>query len=504
MRKLFLVAALMGTISLAAQETYENAKLVGDDLNGTARYIGLGGAMEALGADLSTIGSNPAGLGLFRHSTASLSGSLVIQSGAPGYASGDKTRASFDQAGFVYALKTGDNSFLNFGINYHKSKNFSYILAAADGLNNASQNKLSYQKARNGVTPNHDERFNQVDYLYRNTDLYDPQNDVLYNEVATGYCLNREHKGYIADYDFNVSGNIHDRVYLGVTFGVKDVNYKHYGTYREYGTHDITLYDDREIEGTGFNIKAGLIARPFDNSPFRFGFYVHTPTWYDLETSNRTRLEGLPLNEKAKTNSNREIYEYNINTPWVFGLSLGHTIGKQLALGATYEYADYGSTKTRIKDGHYYDGWNSYDETSNDHLMNHHTSATLKGVSTLKLGAEYKPVKDLALRVGYNFMSPKYSKDGFKDGTINSPGSYYSSATDYTNWKAINRFTCGVGYQIKSFNIDLAYQYSAQKGDFYPFMSYYDNEDPNEDNIAGAKAVKNNRSQLMLTVGYHF
>lgn len=225
MRKLFLVAALMGTMSLAAQETYENAKLTGDDLNGTARYVGMGGAMEALGADLSTISSNPAGMGLFRHSTASLSGSLVIQSGAPSWASGDKTRASFDQAGFVYALQTGDNSYLNFGINYHKSKNFSYILAATGGLDNASQNKLTYQKGRNEIfTSTHDATYNQVDYLYTSSDLYDTQNDVMYNEVSTGYCIDREHKGYIADYDFNISGNIKDRVFLGVTFGVKDVD----------------------------------------------------------------------------------------------------------------------------------------------------------------------------------------------------------------------------------------------------------------------------------------
>ena len=36
-----------------AQDTYENARLLGNDLNGTARYVGMGGAMEALGADLS-------------------------------------------------------------------------------------------------------------------------------------------------------------------------------------------------------------------------------------------------------------------------------------------------------------------------------------------------------------------------------------------------------------------------------------------------------------------
>ena len=40
--------------------------------------------------------------------------------------------------------------------------------------------------------------------------------------------------------------------------------------------------------------------------------------------------------------------------------------------------------------------------------MNEHTSQTLKGVSLLKLGAEYKPISNLALRVGYNYESAHY------------------------------------------------------------------------------------------------
>ena len=37
--------------------------------------------------------------------------------------------------------------------------------------------------------------------------------------------------------------------------------------------------------------------------------------------------------------------------------------------------------------------------------MNEHTSQTLKGVSLLKLGAEYKPISNLALRVAYVFKT---------------------------------------------------------------------------------------------------
>ena len=109
---IFIAAALLSATSVVAQETYENANLITEDLNGTARYVGMGGAMEALGADISTISSNPAGIGLFRHSTANISGGLITQSGAPSFAKGDKTNASLDQIGFVYSMKTNRRDFL--------------------------------------------------------------------------------------------------------------------------------------------------------------------------------------------------------------------------------------------------------------------------------------------------------------------------------------------------------------------------------------------------------
>ena len=152
MKKLFAIAAIVvAVMPVAAQETYENAKIVQEDLNGTARYVGMGGAMEALGADISTISTNPAGIGLFRHSNVSLSMGLVSQGDATNAVGGSTTNASFDQLGFVYSYRIDKTSFVNIGINYHKSRNFDMILSAANELNNASQNKLTWAKGNHGM-----------------------------------------------------------------------------------------------------------------------------------------------------------------------------------------------------------------------------------------------------------------------------------------------------------------------------------------------------------------
>ena len=79
-----MAAATMLAAQMQAQgvilDTYIGAQLATEDLNGTARYVGMGGAMDALGADISTMSTNPAGIGLFRHTQVSGSFGLVSQS----------------------------------------------------------------------------------------------------------------------------------------------------------------------------------------------------------------------------------------------------------------------------------------------------------------------------------------------------------------------------------------------------------------------------------------
>ena len=543
MKKIFLSACLLSLFMAHAhaQETYENTKLIDNDLNGTARYVGMGGAMEALGADISVINSNPAGIGLFRRSSGSVSFGLVSQDGASSFKYGNKTNASFDQAGFVYSLRDGRRTFINFGFNYHKSKNFDYILNAASGLNGASQHKLSYMKALANEN-NLDKTSSgwrgkfaytsQLDNLYYNTLMMTSSDGFFYND-ASGYEFGRAETGYIGEYDFNTSVNVNDRVYLGITIGIHDVHYTGHSLYNEALVNlnnqtagDITVNDERRITGTGYNASFGIILRPVDASPFRIGLSVSTPTWYDLKTSNYTYLinntkadGGGKLQGDYPNYTTGESYEFKLFTPWKFGVSLGHTVGNYLALGASYEYADYSRLDTRVNDGYDVDYWGDvYEHSSSDEPMNRHTRETLKAVSTLKIGAEAKVMPNLAVRAGYNYVSPMFKKEGYKDGNIDSYGSNYSSATDYTNWEATNRYTVGVGYTLGKMSFDLAYQYAQTNGKFHPFAdSYLDYTYPGQDsngndvtmtesldNYANAVKVSNKRNQLLLTLTYSF
>lgn len=518
--KYFLIIAAMGltTMPLSAQETYQDTKLMENDLNGTARYVGMGGAMEALGADLSTMQSNPAGIGLFRKSQFALSGGLLSQTGDNSKKNwgvsfkGDATNASFDQAGFVWASRTGKSSWLNVGFNYHKSRNFDQILSTANKLGNASLNKLSAAKYHLGLAEKGSMAWNAVDDSYASLLANSDTKEMNYQN-ASDFAFGQRETGYIGEYDFNLSGNLNDRVFLGLTFGLHDVNYRSNKIYAENylnGNTSEALSDNFEqlkIDGTGFDIKFGAIFRPIAGSPFRIGLYVNTPVFYDLTLCSAYDLTYYPVADKNEIGQSGN-YDFKVYTPWKFGVSLGHTVGDYLAMGVTYEYQKYGAIDNRINDGTYYDDWtgSTYTNSSSDDAMNNDTELNLKSVHLLKVGLEYKPIRMLAVRLGYNYMSPQFNDGAYRDGSIQSPGVGYATSTDYTNWKATNRFTCGLGVTLDKFFADVSYQYSHTSGDFYPFMSYYpDSKDDSQyENAANATKVNVNRHQLLFTVGYRF
>ncbi len=547
--KKYIFFAMLGLTSVQAmaQDAYENARVLGSDLNGTARYVGMGGALEALGADISTISSNPAGMGLFRRSHASLSFGVVSQEDVQRFDNLGKTNLSFDQIGFVYAIQTGENSFFNFSVNYHKSKNFDQILSAANALQASSLAKHVFGKSTLGTDGNggytldtnkdgqwmgwrdakSNERaytYTQLDYLYTNGVTMDDVNKKdakgkvvpinTYME-ASDFQFNRAHTGWISDFDINLSGNINNRVYLGLTMGIHTVNYNGYSNYTESilnaknvysGTH--TLVDERKIKGSGVDLKFGIIFRPIEDSPFRLGLSVATPTWYELKTDNYTTLynntDRKVYNYGYDNFRNSESYKFRYYTPWKFGVSAGHTFENMLAFGLSYEYSDNSSADTRLI-GSYngYDNANTYP----DRVMNDVTARSLKGTHTLKVGGELRPDPQIAIRLGYNYVSPMYKSEGVRSNMLDSEGNVYSSTADFTNWDDTHRVTAGLGYKYNKFNFDIAYQYSNTKGTFYPFQNtaFYD-PDTNVrlENIGTPTPVSNKRHQLLFTVGYTF
>lgn len=126
-----MALAMFTAVSVSAQTIYNAANIANKDLNGTARFVGMGGAMGALGGDITTMGTNPAGIGIYRSNDAAVSFGFSSYGTESNYMgnkmSSDKTRADFNNAGFVFSTKVGNVTplrYVNFGFNYQRVKSF--------------------------------------------------------------------------------------------------------------------------------------------------------------------------------------------------------------------------------------------------------------------------------------------------------------------------------------------------------------------------------------------
>lgn len=490
-----LLAALAGVSGAAfAQDSYDAQTMVNSDLNGTARFVAMGGALGALGGDISVMSTNPAGTAMYRKSDASLSISGVFAGkGAMGH---DGARMSFDQGGVLVAFDMENSTsqglqFVNFGVNYQKKRNFlgnqmtgvqhldgifSQTYQIADLCNWASAENVWGTLADMSAS-----NTNHGGILYE-TEKEDGGNRYTVYEGIGAQSAYYERATYGANIqaDLNLSFNISDQFFLGASIGVYDIDYSRDAFYQEQGV-DGNVYDFTnwyKTTGDGFDVKLGFICRPIEDSPFRFGVSVHTPTWYRLTDANGSELY---LNDKYVYSLSNADYDYRFRTPWKFGVSLGHTVGQNFAIGAEYEFQDLSTAK--------YSGIHGSD-AAYFRNTNAITKETLRGQHTLKVGMEYKPINELSLRLGYNFLSSPFKENAYR--TIGFDGPY--TETDYTNWGATNRFTVGLGYRYKGGYFDVAYQYQLQKGDFYAF---------DDENLKPTK-IDNNRSQVMATLGFRF
>ena len=507
MKRLFILASLVAaSTTMMAQDMFEATNFATKDLNGTARYVGMGGALGALGGDISLMNTNPAGTGLFRKSDAAFTvGGLFGHKGTLGH---DGSRMSLDNAGIIISLPTDEGSvkYVNFGVNYVKNKNFLFnqdtpIQNLNVGSVNLSQTyqiaNLANQAYNNNVwdgaladmgAPLYDDNGNLTKYGLIGENFI---TDASGQDVFTGYTgfgadqanMRKSTYGGISQADINLSFNVLDKYFFGASVGLYDINYNRESFYEELialpdGT--TAFYDFNnwyKTTGDGVDVKLGFICRPIDDSPFRFGLTVHTPTWYKMEDFNGSMLH---VNDVLISEKTYDPYYYDLRTPWKLGGSLGYTIDNYFAIGAEYEYQDLSSMKYS-EDGYQ----TNYFRTQNDWM-----NKCLKGQHTFKVGMEVKPTNEFSIRAGYNYVSAPMKEEAYKLLAYDSP----FTETDFTNWKATNRFTVGLGYRYKGGYIDFAYQYSGQKGDFYAF----------DDVDLKPTEIENNRSQIMCTLGFRF
>lgn len=512
--------------TLSAQTTYEAANVLGSDLDGTARFVGMGGAMSALGADISTMGTNPAGTALYRSCDmmVSFGSNNVKQNTQYGVNSNTtmKTFSTLDNIGLVTANKISNEGalrFVNCGFNYHRVKNFNQGMFMSGNLDGLSQTGQMAQQAWNNTWVRDDgSDFDpSVEDGFLNHNYYSNPNVGWLTlmgadgRLIDGSCITGQgfyypsescdytsiESGGISNYDFNLSFNFLDRLYFGGTLTVTSINYNLETVYNEqFADGDYQFQNWYKTKGNGANFKLGAIARPIEESSLRIGAAITFPTLLHLTDYNSANISTCLYGGGVDENGNpTNIYyemdtysedayggdcytEYTNTTPSIVNLSAGYTFENNLAIGAEFETTNYAADKL-------------YENSGNANTtINNHTFAYLSRQNTFRVGIEKVLFDCFSIRAGYNYITGGYKADAWKMIPVNS----VQTNTDYRNIRDTQNLTFGLGYRGDIFYADWALLYSNQKSDFYAF----DNTE------LAATDVTRNYVKSLFTLGMRF
>jgi hypothetical protein len=431
------------------------------DIGGTARYMGMGGAFGALGADFTSASTNPAGIGLYRSSEFSITPSVFIGKTESSYNGelGMNQRTSFNlgNLGFVLTSKLDSRKnpsawkYVHFAMGINRLANFNNRIEIT-GFNPENSLLDIYVQEANGINywdieddPNGYYGFDLHPAWW--TFLLDLQDTSIYNQyispIPNGNIQQSKSidtKGSMNEYVFNVAGNFSDKLYIGATFGIPFIRYYEYSVYKESDNDDL-LYDfdsfnrieTLETRGNGFNFKIGMLYRL--NDKFRFGAAFHSPSWFNnmrdyWQVTMRSYFDQGDTYVKSSPSGN---YTYRLSTPWRLQGNLGFVIGNIGLISADYEYVDYSSARLSAYDY----SFNSENQSINNSYV---------GAHHIRLGTEWR-YNIFSFRAGANYFTSPY-KSGINDA------------------KRIG-LSGGVGMRQNWFFLDLAYTYTGREEDYY-------------------------------------
>jgi len=469
---------------------------------GTARILSMGGAQTALGADVSTAASNPAGLGMYNRSEFSITGGQFSNRIDGQYFSGDTeltsdnraTRSNFRIPNFGVVFSTPKNSSGllkgNFAISQTRINDFNsntefqalnphtsiidYFIQDATGLPPS-------QFGSNGALFNTPTQLAYETFLIGEATILDPRNNPAnyFTDVA-GQPMQRERietRGAQNQWNFSYGVNIEDKLFLGAGLGIASIRFQSLKDYREQFQNEpldnLRLRETLNIRGSGLNLNLGAIYRIKDN--FQIGLSYLTPTGYTLNDSyhavmntrwnNFEFLPGTVLRDES-WETDRLISQYVLRTPGRLNVGATFFAGRKGFITGDIEHKNFGRTSYRAQ------GMDNRFDDDNQIMRDLYTATT-----NVRLGGEFRHNK-LRARAGYNFMPDPFRS--VQNGVSRS----------------IQSFSAGVGYRERKFFIDLAYVVSIGKSSYRPYLV---------DNLPAPLLTTNQTiSQLLVTMGWPF
>lgn len=470
--KRILTFIMLGLCAFASAQTIGDVLRYSLEENqGTARFQAMGGAFGALGGDMSAININPAGSAVFENSLLTLTGTNYNRDNLAGFGS-DRTgltenSLNFNQVGGVFVFKNAGGSDwtkLALAINYDLVQNFDNefraIGSTSIGLDNYFLNfaqgvplgPLRVQEGESIVDAYLDigsglgfvDQQAFLGFQAGFIDPVDPDDDNNtqyfsnsdYNTVIQDYT--ERTNGFNSKFNLNFSGAYQDKLYLGASLNFHSVLFERLTFLDESGyTADSpiqsSVFDSfLRSEGNGFSFSLGAIAKVSEN--IRIGGSYQSPTWYrildDFAQRADTDFAGKNPNIRSINFGVVNLFdEYRIRTPGKLTGSMAIIFGRKGLISVDYEYQDYSNAELRPA------------SDPNFSAENQFIASALGGVSTVRLGGEYR-LGALSLRAGY-----RYQQSPFNDNDL---------------WGDLQGYSAGLGYAWGPNRIDLSYARSQQ------------------------------------------
>jgi len=451
----------------------------------TARSMGMGGAFGALGADLLSLSTNPAGIGLFRKSEFSLSPGLSTSNVNSRFLSEEnedfRSVFQFSSIGVVSHSKADQGGWkaVNFAVGYNKLASFQEnVLIKGRNANTTLLNVFANQA--NGVAP--DDIYDVLPFsaaIAYDTYLINPVDstgasyttEIPYGELNQRLSLQR--KGSMGETVINGAANYDEKLFFGLSVGFPSIRYVEYGTYIEsdldqaLDLDQYTLKEELITSGSGVNVKLGVIYRA--SEWLRVGAAIHSPSWLSLRDSYSNSINSKFRNlDTYYFESPQGSYQYNLRTPARYMANAAFIIGKTGVISADYEFVDYSQARL-----------NRSNQILDDYdfsVENQAITTIYRGTHNVKVGAEARVADVWRLRAGAG-----YQQSPFTNGTVQSNASQFNYAS-------------GVGYRKGNYYIDLAWSMWQSQADYYLY-------DPA---MVDVSRLERSRTSIMATIGFRY
>ena len=417
------------------------------ELKGTARYVSMSGAFNALGGDFSAIKDNPAAAAVFLNSEIGLTLKTVENKLDAKYFgnsnSVDSRSSDIDQFGLVLVLsdtEASDFVKLTFAYNYQDENPFNSKFNARGtnpnrGLDDyflAFANGIPYRDIK---TYDDEDLSQSYKYLGENNGFGSQQaflgyqsyviNPVTTDDNNTQYVSNSNpdkrpvnhdffvtHSGKNSKHTFSFGAQYQENLYLGFNLNSHQARFRRIDNLVENNYGGTSTFDYTEFEndlltiGEGFSFQFGAIYKA-DN--LRVGLSYHSPVWYQMTDELvqfiiTNKSNGKDTIDPGITN----IYQYNMSTPSRYSGGLAYVFGSKGLISVQYDFVNYQNASFDIGNG-------------DDNFINQNKiiNSTLKSAGTLKIGGEYR-LGRLSFRGGY-----------FNQGSINKKSTDLSKGTSF-------------------------------------------------------------------------